>query len=79
MIHFINQTRGKIFSVLYVKKDGTKKTITCRTGVKKGITGVGRAKPLADHLVCIYDVNSRGHKTLIVENILQFKCGITVV
>lgn len=33
--------RGKIFSVTYVKKDGTIRTIATMNGIRKGVTGEG--------------------------------------
>jgi hypothetical protein len=41
MIDLINNTRGKFFTVTFVKKDGTTRRATARTGVRKGIKGIG--------------------------------------
>lgn len=41
MIDIINRTNGKFFTVTFVKKDGTIRTMTARTGVRKGVKGVG--------------------------------------
>ena len=41
MIDIINNTNGKFFSITFVKKDGTIRKATARTGVRKGVKGVG--------------------------------------
>ena len=41
MIDIINRTNGKFFTVTFVKKDGSIRTMTARTGVRKGVKGVG--------------------------------------
>lgn len=41
MLEIINNTRGKFFTVTFVKKDRTVRIMTARTGVKKGVNGKG--------------------------------------
>ena len=41
MLEIINNTGGKFFTVTFVKKDGTIRRATARTGVRKGVKGVG--------------------------------------
>ncbi len=71
----INATNGKIFSLFYTKKDGTKRKIVARLGVKKGLVGAGRLKPLAANMICVYDMINSGYRTLNVDNVSEFKCG----
>ena len=75
----IVNTQGKFFTVEFVKKDGTNRKMIARTGVKKGLVGAGRSKPLADHLVCVFDVQSKGYRTIDVNRVLAFKCGSAVL
>jgi|GEM_PF-4893163 hypothetical protein len=44
---FINSTKGKWVTVTFVKKDGTTRRLTGRTGVRKGVIGSDR-KPSAN-------------------------------
>ena len=37
----INKTEGKFFSITFFKKDGSLRTMTCRTEVTKGVNGKG--------------------------------------
>ena len=41
MIDIINKTNGKFFSITFVKKCGTIRKATARTGVRKGTKGIG--------------------------------------
>ena len=41
MLEIINNTGGKFFTVTFVKKDGTIRRATARTGVRKGTKGIG--------------------------------------
>lgn len=71
----IEDTRGKFFTVRFIKKDGSVRKMLARTGVKKGLVGVGRIKPIAENLVCVYDVVNKGYRTINCDSVLDFKCG----
>jgi hypothetical protein len=46
----IRHSNGKLFSVTFVKrKDGSRRRMTARTGVRKGVTGEGQKFNPADH------------------------------
>ena len=48
---------GKIFTAQFIKKDGTPRTITGRTGVKKGNKGIGLSfDPIAKNLLPVVDL-----------------------
>ena len=48
---------GKIFTAHFIKKDGTPRTITGRTGVKKGNKGIGLSfDPIAKNLLPVLDM-----------------------
>ena len=79
MKHFIEQTNGKIFSIDYTKKDGTKRKIVARIGVKKGLVGSGRKVALKDNQVTIWDVQNNGYRTIDCDMVGSFKCGLEVV
>ena len=61
----IESTRGKFFTVNFVKKDGSVRKMLARTGVKKG-------------LVCVWDVQNNGYRTINCDSVLDFKCGEVV-
>ncbi len=74
MKHFINQTKGKFFTVMYKKADGEIRKVVARTGVKKHLKGYGLPKHSPDNIT-VWDAVNKGYRTLKVDNILSFKCG----
>ncbi|MHC1628800.1 MAG: SH3 beta-barrel fold-containing protein [Candidatus Nezhaarchaeales archaeon] len=61
----ITQTRGRIFSAQFVKKDGTLRNINCRTGATKGLKGVGMKYEAIDKLlVTVYDVKKKAYRMI---------------
>ena len=48
---------GSIFTVKFIKRgDGSLRTMNCRKGVKKGVTGKGMAyNPAKMNLIAVYD------------------------
>lgn len=61
----IKSTNGAIFSVSFVKSDGTLRDMVCRTGVSKGITGKGLAFDPADHdLITVFDLQRNAYRMI---------------
>ena len=53
----ILNSKGKMFSVIFNKKDGTKREMTARLNVKKGVTGKGRNfEPKEHELISVYEM-----------------------
>ena len=49
---------GKVFSANFIKKDGTERTMSCRTGVVKHVKGKGRNfDPITANLIPVCDMN----------------------
>ncbi len=40
-IELINESKGKFFTISFIKKDKTERRMTTRIGVKKGVNGQG--------------------------------------
>lgn len=74
MLEQIKKTNGKIFSVTFVKKDGTLRKMTARLGVKKDIKGVGLSfDPAAKQLVVVFDMHKRAYRMINLQTIISFK------
>lgn len=57
--------KGKIFSVEFIKKDGSNRTMNCRVGVRKGVKGIGlKYNPIDKGLLTVYDMNKRDFRTI---------------
>ena len=65
IIEAIKNTKGRIFSVNFTKKNGEPRAMTCRTGVTKHLTGAGRVYNPSDYgLVGVFEMkrNQSGYK-----------------
>lgn len=66
----IKATNGAFFSVSFVKVDGTLRDMTCRLGVKKGLTGKGMAyDPSENGLLPVFDVNKKDYRMIRLDTI----------
>ena len=64
IMHATKKT-GNFFTVHFRKKDGTVRVMNCRGGVKKHLTGGGRAwNPESKGMVFVWDTASKGYRTL---------------
>ena len=54
----IRDAGGRLFSVVFTKKDGSERSMVCRRSVKKGVTGKGlKFDPSARGLLPVFDMN----------------------
>lgn len=67
-------TKGRFFSVSFIKKDGTTRKMTARLGVKKDIKGVGlKFNPTERNLIVVFDIHKRAYRMINLSTILTFK------
>ena len=60
---YIYETNGKFFSAVFIKKNGERRLMACRTGVYKGVKGVGLSfKPQDKGLMTVFDIHKGGHR-----------------
>ena len=70
LTNLIQGTNGKFFSLVFVKKDGSDRHMTARTGVSKGVTGQGLKYNPADYgMVCLYDTKAKGYRMVKLEKV----------
>jgi hypothetical protein len=67
-------TKGRFFSVSFIKKDGTTRKMTARLGVKKDIKGVGlKFNPTERNLIVVFDIHKKAYRMINLSTILTFK------
>ena len=72
----ITSTRGKFFTVRFIKKDGTVRRMTCRTGVAKHLKGGSLAyDPASYDLKTVFDVQKKQYRMINLSTIFSFQCG----
>tara|TARA_Y100000310_G_scaffold250080_1_gene256225 strand:- start:87 stop:410 length:324 start_codon:yes stop_codon:yes gene_type:complete len=55
---YIYKTKGKIFSAVFTKKNGEKRRMVCKLGVKKYVKGVGmKYNPRELGYITVYDMH----------------------
>ena len=61
----IRESKGRICFAQFVKKDGTLRSMTFRTGVTKGVTGRGLSyEPEAYYMIVVYDMEKQGFRMI---------------
>ena len=74
MKELIESTAGKFFTVTFVKKDGTIRTMTARTGVRKGVTGQGlKFNPSERNLKVVWSCDAETFRMINLDTILGIK------
>ena len=68
----IQNSKGKIFTTTYIKKDNSKRVMNCRLGVSKGVKGVGlKYNPAEYNLIPVYDMQNKGFRMVDVNTLLS--------
>lgn len=70
----IQKAENTIFSVKFIKKDGSERKMNCRLNVKKGVKGVGMAyDPIEKGLLPVFDMEKGGFRMINLNTILELK------
>jgi hypothetical protein len=74
--NLIKNTKGKFFTVAFIKKDGTRRLMNARLGVKMYLKG-GRLTYNAESkgLIPIYDVKKKSYRMINTNTITDLKIG----
>ena len=73
---------GKIFTVVFLKKDGSERTMTARMGVTKHHVHEGRPSTTAHipQYLTVFELGKvQAYRTVNVDKITAFKCGAVAV
>jgi hypothetical protein len=72
----IFDTKGKFFTVTFIKKDGSERVMNARLGVKKYLKG-GTLKydPAEFNYITVYDMGAKGYRTVNANTIQKLKIG----
>lgn len=71
----LDSTQGKIYSVVFVKKDGTVRNMVCRNEVTKGTHGGVAGHAHKEELYTVYDVQAKGFRCVNLTTVKSIKCG----
>jgi hypothetical protein len=70
----IQTAQNTIFSVTFIKKDGSERTMVARLHVKKGINGKGMAyNPVEKGLLPVWDMQKNGFRMINLKTVTELK------
>lgn len=74
ILNKIRNSEGKIFNVVFIKKDGTIRSMNARIGVKKGITGKGlKFDPILKGLLPVFDMTKNAFRMINLNTIQRLR------
>ena len=71
----IDSTKGRIFTATFIKKDGQKRTLNCRTGVRKFTKGGVSSSGHIPELVTVFDIQKQDYRNINLESIIEIRFG----
>ena len=73
-IKLMQSTNGRVFSVIFNKKDGEVRHLNCRLGVHKYVNGKGMSyDPKQYDLMTVFDMQKNGYRMINLQNLLQIQ------
>jgi len=70
----IQTAQNTIFSVTFIKKDGSERTMVARLHVKKGLNGKGMAyNPVEKGLLPVWDMQKNGFRMINLKTVTELK------
>ena len=70
----IQTAQNTIFSVTFIKKDGSERTMVARLHVKKGVKGTGMAyNPVEKGLLPVWDMQKNGFRMINLKTVTELK------
>lgn len=73
--NLLDTTNGKVFSVHFIKKDGSLREMVCRNEVTKGTVGGSNGHEDKPHLYTVYDMQAQGFRCVNLTTVKRVKCG----
>ena len=72
----IAATAGRFFACEFVRKDGTRRVMIARVGVRRYVTGAGlKFNPAERGLAVVWDAQRRGYRMINLNSLLSLRCG----
>jgi hypothetical protein len=71
---------GRLFSVTFIKKDGSERKMTARLGVKSYLTGGGAKYNAEDrNNIVVFSMSDKGYRTINIDALLKVKANGKVI
>jgi hypothetical protein len=70
----MERSKGRIFSIMFIKKNGDERLMSCRKHVTKGVKGVGlKYDALKKSLMTVYDMHKQGFRSVNINTLRAIK------
>ena len=77
LLELIRKNKSNIFSVVFLKKDGTIRRMICRLGVKKYVNGKGlKYDPIERGLLGVFDMQKEAYRMINLETIMNINMKV---
>ena len=73
----IENSGGKMLTVVFIKADGTERVLNGRVGVSKYVKGTG--KVMSDKYLTIYDVKNKGYRSVNKDTIIEVRANKQII
>ena len=71
ILNILLENKGHVFSVVFLKKDGSIRKMQCRFGVKKHLKGGKLAfNPLERNLLVVFDMQKEAYRMINLETLM---------
>lgn len=75
-IELVNSSKGRFFTITFIKKDKSERRMTARTGVKKGVNGQGMKYNPSDYgMKSVYDMAKLEWRMINFKTATRLKIG----
>lgn len=68
-------SKGKVFKVAFIKKNGDLRTMSCRLDVKKHLKGGKNNTKNKEDLLTVFDMSLKEYRSIPLNRLCSFKCG----
>ena len=76
VLEIFKATKGTMFTATFTKKNGDLRSMNCRTGVTKYLTGVGsKYNPSDYNLFRVWDLKSEGYRMIDLLTVKEIKAN----
>lgn len=77
----LGSSKGRMMTVEFIKADGSKRLMYCKTGIKKAlpqknkIKGRTRGYTKSPKVFSVFDCQKKGYRYITLDRVLSFRCG----
>lgn len=71
----IVNTNGKLFEVVFTKKDGSLRKMLGKYGVTRFLKNKKKSSFLKEDAIIVFDCEKKGYRTVKVDQVKSFSCG----